>query len=103
MPQVQAFRRNVLGICDNSVKERTSSEQRNLLYLFPPNLSSAGAVDEIDGIEIIEVEVNFSTTDGRGLKTVLKVLHKLLINIFSSLLTHIYSLFRLILVVVHRK
>ncbi len=71
--QVQAFRRNVLGICDNSVKERTSSERRNLLYLYPPNISSVGAVDEIDGIELINVEVNFSTTDGKGLKTVLKV------------------------------
>lgn len=72
---MQAFRRNVLGICEESVKKRTSSEQRALLYLYPPNLTSAGAVDEIDGIEIIEVEVNLSTTDGRGLKTVLKVFH----------------------------
>lgn len=36
-------------------------------------------MDEIDGIELINVEVNFSTTDGKGLKTVLKVYPELLI------------------------
>ena len=62
----------MLGICDNAVMERTSSEHRNLLYLYPPNVTSHGAADEIDGIEIIEVEVHYNS-DGRDVHAVLKV------------------------------
>jgi len=63
----------VLGICDSSVEERTSSEHRNLLYLYPPNITSGRAADEIDGVEIVDVEVNYNMADGRLITTVLKV------------------------------
>ena len=62
----------MLGICDNAVMERTSSEHRNLLYLYPPNVTSHGAADEIDGIEIIQVEVHYNS-EGRDVQTVLRV------------------------------
>ena len=70
---MQAFRRNVLGICERAVKERTVSEHNAVIYNYPPNLTPSGAADEIDGIEIIEVVVHFSSSDGKVLKTVIKV------------------------------
>ena len=63
----------MLDICAESMEERTSSEHRNLLYLFPPNLSSSGAADAIDGVEMIEMEVTFTSTNSRTLKTRLMV------------------------------
>ena len=92
---MQAFRRNVLGICESSVKERTVSEHKSVLYNYPPNLTPSGAADEIDGIEIIEVEVNFSSSDGKVLKTVIKVSLKYLFScVFTvcSQLNHAHTL-----------
>lgn len=52
--------------------ERTASDLSMVLYSYPPNLGEAGR-DEIDGVELIEVDVCFTTSDGRLCKTLLNV------------------------------
>ena len=52
--------------------ERTASDRSMVLYSYPPNLGEAGR-DEIDGVELIEVDVCFTTSDGRLCKTLLNV------------------------------
>lgn len=45
-----------------------------VLYNYPPALVPVGGgVDQIDGIELIEADVSFYSTDGKQLKTTLKV------------------------------
>ena len=70
--QVQDFRRNILSVCEDAVMERTASDRSMVLYSYPPNLGEAGR-DEIDGVELIEVDVCFTTSDGRLCKTLLNV------------------------------
>ena len=71
--QVQDFRRNVLDVCESSVKERTSSDLTMVLYNYPPNLVPAGGVDQINDVELIETEVSYYSSDGKQLSTTLKV------------------------------
>ena len=52
--------------------ERTASDRSMVLYSYPPNLGEAGR-DEIDGIELIEVDVCYTTSDGKLFKTLLNV------------------------------
>ena len=52
--------------------ERTASDRSMVLYSYPPNLGEAGR-DEIDGVELIEVDVCFTTSDGKLFKTLLNV------------------------------
>ena len=74
MFQVQDFRRSVLDVCESSVKERTSSDRSMVLYNYPPSLVSSGNnVDQIDGVELIEADVSFYSTDGKQIKVTLKV------------------------------
>ena len=70
--QVQDFRSNILSVCEDAMSERTASERSMVLYSYPPNLGEAGQ-GEIDGVEIIEVDVCFTTSDGKLLKTLLNV------------------------------
>lgn len=71
---MQDFRRNVLDVCESSVKQRTSSERSMVLYNYPPNLVTHGGVlDEVDGAELIEADISFYSSDGKQLKTTLKV------------------------------
>ena len=70
--QVQDFRRNILSVCEDAVMERTASDRSMVLYSYPPNLGEAGR-DEIDGVELIEVDVCYTTSDGRLNKTLLNV------------------------------
>ena len=69
--QVQDFRRNVLDVCESSVKQRTSSDRSMVLYNYPPNLVlRSGGLDEV---ELIEADISFYSSDGKQLKTTLKV------------------------------
>ena len=52
--------------------ERTASDHSMVLYSYPPNLGEAGR-DEINGVELVEVDVCFTTSDGRLCKTLLNV------------------------------
>jgi hypothetical protein len=63
----------MLEICESSVKKRTSSDQSLVLYNYPPKLVALGTYDQIDGMELIEADVSFYSSDGKQLKTVLKV------------------------------
>lgn len=72
--QVQDFRRNVLDICESSVKKRTSSDLALVLYNYPPNLVAVGTL-KLDEVELIEADISFYSSDGKQLKTTLKVDH----------------------------
>lgn len=79
--QVQDFRRNVLDVCESAVNERTSSDQSMVLYNYPPALVPVGsASNQIDGVELIEAEVSFYSSDGKQLKTTLKV-HRVCVRV----------------------
>ena len=52
--------------------ERTASDRSMVLYSYPPNLGEAGR-DEIDGVELIEVDVCFTPPDGILCRTSLNV------------------------------
>lgn len=70
--QVQDFRRNCLSMCESAVNERNATDRSAVLYNYPPNLLATGD-DEIDGIELIEVDVCYSTSDGKLTKVPIKV------------------------------
>ena len=72
LTQVQDFRRNILSVCEDAVMERTASDRSMVLYSYPANLGETGR-DEINGVEIIEVDVCFTTSDGKLYKTLLHV------------------------------
>ena len=56
------------------MSERTSTEHSMVLYNYPPALVPVGGgVDQIDGMELIEADVSFYSSDGKQLKTTLKV------------------------------
>ena len=44
-----------------------------VLYNYPPSLVSSGNVDQIDGVELIEADISYYSTDGKQIKTSLKV------------------------------
>lgn len=45
-----------------------------VLYNYSPKLVTSGEMlDQIDGVELIEAEVSFYSSDGKQLKTTLKV------------------------------
>lgn len=52
--------------------ERTANDRSMVLYLYPPVLGESGK-DEIDGVEIIAVDVCFTTSDGKLLRTSINV------------------------------
>lgn len=70
---MQDFRRNVLDVCESSVKQRTSSDRSIVLYNYPPKLVPLGTLDHVDGMELIEADISFYSSDGKQLKTTLKV------------------------------
>ena len=90
--QVQDFRRNILSVCEDAVEERTASDRSMVLYSYPPNLGEAGR-DEIDGVELIEVDVCFTTSDGRLCKTLLNV-HADTVCLYPSYSTTVEPLFK---------
>ena len=44
-----------------------------VLYNYPPSLVTSGNLDQIDGVELIEADVSFYSTDGKQQKVTLKV------------------------------
>ncbi len=44
-----------------------------VMYNYPPNLVALSGVNQIDGLELIEADVSYYSSDGKQLKTTLKV------------------------------
>lgn len=63
----------MLEICESSVKERTSSDLSLVLYNYPPQLVALGTLDQVDCMELIEADISFYSSDGKQLRTTLKV------------------------------
>ena len=59
-------------MCEDAVMERTANDRSMVLYLYPPILGESGK-DEINGVEMVEVDVCFTTSDGKFLRTSLNV------------------------------
>ena len=55
------------------MEERTSSDRSMVMYNYPPNLVALSGVNQIDGLELIEADVSYYSSDGKQLKTTLKV------------------------------
>ena len=70
---MQDFRRNVLGVCEMAVRERTSSDTSMVMYNYPSNLSTAGDSKKIEGMEVIEIDVCCYSSDGKSQHTTLRV------------------------------
>ena len=67
------------------MNERNANDRTTVLYNYPPNLLASGD-DEIDGIELIEVDICYSTSDGKLTKVPLKVCLYVLAYICSFVL-----------------
>lgn len=58
-----------------------------VLYNYPPSLVPVGGgVDQIDGMELIEADVSFYSSDGKQLKTTLKAS-----NLYEGLLSRLVT------------
>lgn len=63
----------MLEICESVVKQRTSSDLSLVLYNYPPKLGALGTQSQIDGMELIEADISFYSSDGKQLRVLLKV------------------------------
>lgn len=62
----------MLDVCENAVNERTSSDRAMVMYNYPPNVLAVYD-HQLEGVEIIEVNVCCYSSDGKPLQTTLKV------------------------------